>query len=122
MTTEPNTPQAPPPTGLLPGMAMVAIYMLIVAMVGGFGALNGRYAGGRYVVLTVCTLVVIGIFGFLRLKRWGWALLTGGCLSLCLWMIYMSHAMHNPGLLIMAGLNLCLFLYLIRTEVRERLR
>ena len=103
-------------------MAMVAVYMLIVAMVGGFGALNGRYAGGRYVVLTVCTLVVIGIFGFLRLKRWGWALLTGGCLSLCLWIMYMSHAMHNPGLLILAGLNLCLFLYLIRTEVRERLR
>ena len=122
MTNEPNTPQGPPPTGLLPGMAMVAVYMLIVAMVGGFGALNGRYAGGRYVVLTVCTLVVIGIFGFLRLKRWGWALLTGGCLSLCLWIMYKSHAMHKPGLLIMAGLNLCLFLYLIRTEVRERLR
>ena len=103
-------------------MAMVAIYMLIVAMVGGFGAINGRYPGGRYVILSVCSLVVLGVFGFLRLKRWGWALVTGGCLSLCLWIIYMSHTLHNPGLLVMALLNLCLFLYLSRTEVRERLR
>jgi len=109
-------------SGLLPGMAMVSVYMLLVAMVGGFGALNGRYAGGRYVVLCVCSLVVVGVFGFLRLKRWGWALVTGGCLSLCLWIMYMSHLLHNPGMLVMALLNLCLFLYLIRTEVRERLR
>ena len=118
------TPQTNRPAeakGMLPGMAMVSIYMLIVAMVGGFGALNGRYAGARYVVLCVCTLVVVGVFGFLRLKRWGWALLTGGCLSLCLWIMYMSHVLHNPGMLVMALLNLCLFLYLIRTEVRERL-
>jgi hypothetical protein len=121
-TENDNTPklQEPPPTGLLPGMAMVAIYMLFVGMVGGFGALNGRYPGGRYVVLIICSLVVVGVFGFLRLKRWGWALVAGGALSLCLWSLYMSHIIHNPGLLIMAGLNLCLFLYLIRTEVRDR--
>lgn len=104
-------------------MAMVAIYVLMVAMVGGFGALNGRYpGGGRYVVLCVCTLLLVGVFGLLRLRRWGWALVTGGCLCLSLWAIYMSKMMHAPGILIMAGLNLCMFLYLIRTEVRERLR
>jgi hypothetical protein len=122
----PEAPEIPPPTprvtGILPGMAMVAVYMLVVGMVGAFGALNGRYPSGRYVILAVCTLVVIGVFGFLRLHRWGWALVTGGCLSLALWIIYISRITHNPGILIMAGLNLCLFLYLVRTEVRERLR
>ena len=115
------TPQKPA-QGLLPGMAMVAIYMLIVAMVGGFGALNGRYGSGRYVILCVCSLVLVGVFGFLKLKRWGWALVTGACLCLCLWILYMSHIMHNPGMLVMALLNLCLFLYCARTEVRERMR
>jgi len=101
---------------------MVAIYMLVVGMVGAFGAINGRYPSGRYVILTVCTLIVIGVFGFLRLRRWGWALITGGCLCLSLWIIHVSRVTHNPGILVMAGLNLCLFLYLVRTEVRERLR
>jgi hypothetical protein len=119
MTTENNTPQA---TGLLPAMAAIAIYMLFVAMIGGFGALNGRYPGGRYVVLCVCSLVVVGVFGFLKLKRWGWALITGAALSLCLWIIYMSKLMHNPGMLVMAAFNLCVFLYLVRPEVRERVR
>jgi len=121
----PDAPETPTPIvtgGILPGMAMVAVYMLIVGLVGAFGAINGHYPSGRYVILTVCTLVVIGVFGFLRLRRWGWALVTGGCLSLALWIIYISRVTHNHGILIMAGLNLCLFLYMVRTEVRERLR
>lgn len=119
----PEIPNAPAPDKtLLPGMAMVAVYMLIVAMVGAFGALNGKFQGGRYVVLPICTLLVIGVFGFLRLRRWGWALVTGGCLCLSLMFLYEVKAMHSPAPLVMGGLNLCLFLYLIRTEVRERLR
>jgi hypothetical protein len=107
---------------MLPGMAMIAMYMLVVAMVGGFGALAGRYPGGKYVILSICSLVVIGVFGFLRLRRWGWALVMGGCLTMCLWYIYMSRLTHNPALIVMACLDLCFFLYLSRTEVRERLR
>jgi len=121
----PDVPEIPPPivtAGILPGMAMIAIYMLVVGMVGAFGALNGRYPSGRYVILAVSTLIVIGVFGFLRLRRWGWALVTAGCLSLALWIIHVSRITHNPGILVMAALNLCLFLYLVRPEVRERLR
>ncbi len=123
MTSDSNSVRKPAPrSSLLPGMAAIAIYMLIVAMVGGFGALNGRYPGGRYVILPVCTLVVVGVFGFLRLRRWGWALLTGAALSLALWIIYISRIIHNPGLLVIAGFNFCLFLYLSRPEFRERFR
>lgn len=124
-TTPAGTKAALPIRGaktLLPGMAMVAIYVLFVAMVGGFGALTGRYPSGRYVVLLVCSLMVVGVFGFLRLRRWGWALVTAGCLLMSLWTIYISRVMHANSLLIMAGLNLCFFLYLVRTEVRDRLR
>lgn len=107
---------------MLPGMAMIAIYMLVVAMFGGFGAITGHYPGGKYVILPICSLIVLGVFGFLRMRRWGWALVTGGCLVMSLQYIYLSHANHNAALLVMAGLDLCFFLYLSRTTVRERLR
>ena len=101
---------------------MIAIYMLVVAMFGVFGSITGHYPGGRYVILPVCSLMVLGVFGFLRMRRWGWALVIGGCLVISLAYIYLAHALHNPALWIMAGLDLCFFLYLSRTEVRNRLR
>ncbi len=103
-------------------MAAIAMYMLLIAMVGGFGAINGRFGTFRYPVLLCCTLVMVGVFGFLRLRRWGWALITGAAVSLSLYILYVSKLTHQPSLWVMAGLNLCIFLYLVRTEVRERLR
>ena len=39
-----------------------------------------------------------------------------------LWNIYMSRILHVPAILIMGALYLLFFLYMVRTEVRERLR
>ena len=76
----PESPQSPKPVvtgGILPGMAMIAIFVLFVGMLTAFGALSGKYPGGaRYVVLIVSTMMVVGVFGLLRLRRWGWALVT----------------------------------------------
>jgi len=108
---------------ILPGMAMISIYMLVVAIVGGFGAFRGLYpAKAGNVILPVCSLIVIGVFGFLRLQRWGWALVCGGCLTMSLWYMYVARTVHNPAMYIMAGFDLCFFLYLVRTEVRNQLR
>ena len=114
---------APTKGRLLPGVAGISIYMLMVAMIGTFGVFNHQYGdrNGRFAVLAVCTLVVAGVFGLLRMRRWGWALVTGGTLLLSGMYAWMSHAVHNPGLIVMALLDLCLFLYLIRAEVRDRL-
>jgi hypothetical protein len=108
---------------LLPGVAGISIYMLVVCMIGVFGVFQGRYVdrNGRIAVLTVCTLVVVGVFGLLRMRRWGWALVLAGTLLLSGMYAFLSHAVHNPGMIVMAGLDLCLFLYLIRQEVRDRL-
>jgi hypothetical protein len=121
--TQPIAKPAPAKGRLLPGVAGIAIYMLLVAMVGTFGVFNHQYAdrNGRFAVLAVCTLVVAGVFGLLRMRRWGWALVTGGTLLLSAMYAWMSHAVHSPGLIVMALLDLCLFLYLIRAEVRDRL-
>ncbi|WP_158942238.1 hypothetical protein [Granulicella sp. S190] len=110
--------------GMLPGVAGICLFMLVVSLVGVVGVLNGQFPGpgARYGVLPVCTMIVVGVFGLLRLKRWGWALVLGGTLMLSLGYIFMSRVTHNSGLLVMAGLALCFFLYLVRTEVRDRLR
>jgi hypothetical protein len=109
--------------GMLPGVAGICMWMLVVATVGVFGALNGVYAGhARFVVLPVCTMIVIGVFGLLRLKRWGWAMVLAGTLLLSFGYGFMATTMRQPGFWVMSLLNLCFFLYLSRTEVRERMR
>jgi hypothetical protein len=110
--------------GMLPGVAGICLFMMTVALVGVVGVLNGQFvgAGARYGVLPICSMIVIGVFGLLRMRRWGWALVLAGTLLLSLGYVYMSRAAHDARLLVMSGLTLCFFLYLVRTEVRERLR
>src|ERR1700677_4795805 len=91
-------------TGMLPGIAGISMFMLLVSMIGAIGALRGLYPGpARIVVLIICTMIIIGVFGLLRLRRWGWALVVGGCLMMSLGYVYVSHVLHNPGMLVMAG-------------------
>ncbi len=109
--------------GMLLGVAGICMWMLVVATVGVFGALRGVYAGhARYVVLPVCTMIVVGVFGLLRMRRWGWAMVLAGTLLLSFGYGYMARALGAPGFWVMALLNLCFFLYLSRPEVRERMR
>jgi len=67
-------------------------------------------------------LMVIGVFGFLRLRRWGWAIVAAGFLLLAAGDFYLYAHQHVGFLLIRALFSIVFFLYLSRTEVRERLR
>jgi peptidoglycan/LPS O-acetylase OafA/YrhL len=104
--------------GMLPGVAAICMFMLVVTMVNAFIAARNH----RYGVLVICTLFVAGIFGLLRLKRWGWALVLGGCLTFSLSYFYIFATQHIFPYLVQALFALVFFLYLVRTEVRERLR
>src|ERR1700712_1341873 len=77
-------------SGMLPGIAGISMFLLLVTMLNAFAALRGAFgaAGAKYSVLGVCTLLLIGIFGLLRLKRWGWALVLAGCLLMALGDMY----------------------------------
>lgn len=120
MSDVPNKPVVQGPR-MLPGMAMISIFMLVVALFGVFGAINGVWnQQGKYVVLPVATLLVVGVFGLLRLKRWGWAIVTAGSLLLSLGYMYGYTVTHDFRLVVMAGFGMVFFLYLVRTEVRER--
>jgi hypothetical protein len=121
----PNSTSAPEPRPnlrgqMLPGIAGICLYMMVVALTGVFGAVRGAFP--PMVALPVCTLLVVGIFGLLRLRRWGWAMVTAGSLLISLMYGWMARHMALPRLWVMAGLDLCMFLYLVRAQVRDRLR
>jgi hypothetical protein len=115
---------AGPGQGLLPGMAMISMYLLLLSMMNAFAAMRGAFGNGaaKYSLLGVCTLLVVGVFGLLRLRRWGWSLVTGGCLIMAVGYFYGFHRTHIPPYVINGLFALVFFLYLSRTEVRERLR
>jgi hypothetical protein len=128
---QPATPEAenldkPKPGAhfLLPGMAMIAMYLLLLAMLNAFAAMRGTFGLGaaKYTILGVCTLMVVGVFGMLRLRRWGWALVTAGCILMAFGYFYGFQKTHIPPYLINGLFAMVFFLYLVRTEVRDRLR
>jgi hypothetical protein len=104
--------------GMLPGVAAICMFMLLVTTVNAFIAARNR----QFAVLAICTLFAVGIFGLLRLKRWGWALVLGGCLTFSIAYFFIFASQHVFPFLVQALFALVFFLYLVRPEVRERLR
>src|SRR5260370_14451325 len=103
---------------MLPGVAGICMFMLVLTLINAFAALRGSFGGGRgkYGVLMLCTLLAAGVFGVLRLRRWGWAVGLGGCLSLCLGDLLLV-LRTDAGPVLGQGLFwIVFFLYLVRTE------
>ncbi len=110
--------------GLLPGVAGICLFMVVLTILNAVAALQGKFGAGegKYGVLGLCTLLAAGVFGLLRLARWGWALVLAGCLTLCLGNLYVFEKTHAGQFLLQGLFALVFFLYLVRPEVRTRLR
>jgi hypothetical protein len=110
--------------GMLPGVAGICLFMLALTMINAFAALQGKFGvgGSKYGVLALCTLLAAGVFGLLRLQRWGWALVLAGCVTLSLGNFFVFQKTHALPFLVQGLFALVFFLYLVRTEVRDRLR
>lgn len=119
----PGTP-AGEARGMLPGMAMIGMYLLLLCMLNVFAAARGVYGAGspRVSIMAVCVLMAVGVFGMLRLRRWGWAITSAGCVLMAAGYFYGFHMAHRPPYIIQGLFALVFFLYLSRPEVRERLR
>ena len=109
---------------MLPGIAAICLYMIFMTMVNVYAALHGAFGAGaaKVGVFTLCTLLAAGIFGLLRLRKWGWALVTAGCLLFAAGDFYTFSKIHQAFLLVRGLFVLLFFLYLVRQETRERLR
>jgi hypothetical protein len=108
---------------MLPGIAGICMFMIFMTMLNVYACLHGAFGQGtaKYGVLALCTLLALGIFGLLRLKKWGWALVTSGCLLLSVGDFFLFHNLHAGFFLVRGLFALLFFLYLVRPEVRDRL-
>jgi len=136
MTDEPNSgkPQSvaetgqqpaslvPPPRHAripLPGLAAISIYMLLLAGTIILGVAGGHFA--RVYLIFSAAFVTAGL-GLLLLLRWAWALTLAAVMLLAglfLWRFSIQHAIPY---LAQGLLDLVFFLYLVRGEVREKLK
>jgi len=122
MTDSSNTKSTTSPVeyrGLLPAMAGIALYMFVLAGVVGYGAATGRFPR---LFLIVCVLFVAAAVGLIRLYRWGWALTAAASFLLMSYGVWAYIHTRMAAALVMSFLNLIFFLYLVRPEVRDRLR
>ena len=96
---------------LLPGVAGIAMFLMLLALLNTFAALKGVYGagGGRYGVLAVCTLLVVGVFGLLRMRRWGWAIVTAGALLLSVGYLFVYARTHQAPMIVQALFGACFF-------------
>lgn len=103
----------------LPGLAGISLYMLVLAGIGIVGVAGGHVPP---VYLVFSAAFVTAGLGLLLLLRWAWALTLAAVMlltGLFLWRFTFQHAL---AYIVQGLLNLVFFLYLIRTEVREKLR
>jgi hypothetical protein len=72
--------------------------------------------------LILTPLFLTASFGLLRMFRWAWALTLSAVFLLMTYNLWLFLEQHQPPGAIQGLLNLVFFLYLIRADVRERLR
>ena len=130
-TSAPRPGTAPAPTGRksqkaekpsllkLPGLIAISLYMLLLS-----GSAIVAVADGKYppVYLIFYALFLTAAIGLLMLFRWAWALTLAAVAilaGLCLWSYTIQHVV--PAL-VQGLLNLVIFLYLVRGDIREKLR
>jgi hypothetical protein len=97
--------------------------MIVMTTMNVYAALTGVYGAGaaKYGVLGLCSLLAAGVFGLLRLRKWGWALVSAGCLLFAAGYLYYFSRTHIGFFLIQGLFGLVFFLYLARQETRARL-
>ena len=118
---EPQNPKNQPAKSLnlLPGMAFVCIWMLLLCAIGLIGVITHNLPPA---VIIICVIYAVAANGFLRLRRWGWALsLAAAFLSMC-YGVYVLFHFHQLPMIVMVTVNLVIFLYLVRPEVLERVK
>ncbi len=104
---------------LLPGLVAIALYMLVLSGVMIVGVAGGHYP---WIFLLIAAGFLASSFFLVRLYRWAWALTLAAVLLLAVYNIWIFSSLHAGAALVQGLLNLVFFLYLVRTEVRERLR
>jgi uncharacterized membrane protein YvlD (DUF360 family) len=103
----------------IPGLAVISLYMIVLAVINILGVVSGQI---RPALLIFSALFIAAALGLLMLLRWAWALALAAMALLVALFLWKFAAGHDFPYAIQGLLNLVFFLYLVRTEVREKLR
>jgi hypothetical protein len=108
---------------MLPGIAGISLLLLLLTSLNVFGAVRDAFGTGpgKYGILTLCSMLVAGLFGLLRMRRWGWSIVLAGCLLLAAGDTYFYTRVNVGFFLVRAFFMLVFFFYLVRPEVRGRM-
>jgi hypothetical protein len=104
----------------LPGLAAISLYLLVLAGVIIVGVVAGRRYPPLFLIFSAGFITASG--GLLMLFRWAWALALAAVFLLVAYNLWIFSSQHQVAGLVQGLLNLVFFLYLVRTEVREKLR
>ena len=103
----------------LPGVSAIGLYMFLLCIVWLLGVSEHRLPK---IALLMCVAFAVAGQGLLRQKRWGWAMTLAAILLSgvhAMWFVAEYHVIEMLGL---AFIDMLLFFYLIRPEVRTRMR
>jgi hypothetical protein len=116
--TPPNTPQKRELP--LPGVAAIALYLLLIAGIIIFGVVGGGHYPAVFLVFSAIFFAASAglIVGF----RWAWALSLAAVFLLAGYNLWIFSTQHQGAAVVQGALNLIFFFYLIRPEVRARLK
>jgi hypothetical protein len=125
-TTTPDIAPAQPgrksrPSSLLklPGLIAISLYMLLLSAVTIVSVVE---QGAGFIYLVFSIFFIAGALGLLLLLRWAWALTLAAVAILSGSFLWGFSVQHSYSSLVQGLLNLLFFLYLVRTDVREKLK
>jgi hypothetical protein len=103
----------------LPGLLAISLYLLVLAGVIILGVVGKHYP---LLFLILAAAFLTASAGLILLLRWAWALALAAAFLLVCYNMWIFGAQHVAPALVQGLLNLVFFLYLVRTEVRSKLR
>jgi hypothetical protein len=103
----------------LPGLAAIGLYLAAIAGALIVGVVRGNYPP-LFLFFPVCLIAATG--GMMLLLRWAWALALAAVLLLAIYNMWVFSQQHVAPALVQGLLNWVFFLYLVRVEVRSKLR
>jgi len=104
----------------LPGLAAISLYLLVLAGVIILGVVAGRHYPPLFLLFAAFFMAASA--GLFLLLRWAWAMALAAVFLLAGYNIWIFSVQHQVPALVQGLLNLVFFLYLVRIEVRDKLR
>ncbi len=102
----------------LPGLIAISLYMILLAS---FTTIHVVFGHAQFFLLIFPILFIAGALGLLLLLRWAWALTLAAVALSAGSFLWSFTTRHDAAALLQGLLNLVFFLYLVRTNVREKL-